>query len=275
RDVRIVAWSAKPGRQHAPAAMLQCGEAGVRRDAVQPGPHRRPVFELVIRAPGAQVGLLDDVFGVVQRAEHPVAVRDQLSPERFGVPSEFAVHAGVGAGGHCQSLSGVIRTISRCASGSGGGVAPPMNLSYIWYNSVLLGSSVMSTAPRISTYRPTLFLSTTTKLTRGSRAMLRVFSRPLMVLNSTVSPSRLIKITDDCGRPSGFDVARIAMCAPSITSRTLSLRVVMSIQTERWVKRNRCRGQPRRRPGRNRSRPVDRRVARLELRLLIGRAVRR
>ena len=43
--------------------------------------------------------------------------------------------------------------------------------------------------------------------------MLRVFSRPLMVLNTTVSPSRLTKITDDCGRPSAFDVAITAKCA--------------------------------------------------------------
>jgi hypothetical protein len=64
----------------------------------------------------------------------------------------------------------------------------------------LLGSSVMSTVPRISTYRAVL-VSSTSRLTRGSRVMLRVFSRPLIVLNTTVSPSRLTKITDDCGRP--------------------------------------------------------------------------
>jgi hypothetical protein len=33
--------------------------------------------------------------------------------------------------------------------------------------------------------------------------MLRVFSRPLMVLNTTVSPSRLTKITDDSRAPVG------------------------------------------------------------------------
>ena len=60
--------------------------------------------------------------------------------------------------------------------------------------------------------------------------MLRVFNLPLMVLNTTVSPSRLTNISDDCGRPSAFDVAIAAMCGPSSTSRATSLSVMsMSI----------------------------------------------
>src|SRR3954465_4990978 len=74
-----------------------------------------------------------------------------------------------------------------------------MYRSYISCSSTLSGSPVTSTRPRISTYRPGLL--ETSRLTRGSRRMLRVFSRPSMVLNTTLSPSRFTKITDDCGRP--------------------------------------------------------------------------
>src|ERR1700720_2262976 len=97
-----------------------------------------------------------------------------------------------------------------------------MYLSYISYSSDFSGSSVISTVPRISTYRPVL-VSRTSRLIRGSRIMFRVFNRPVMVLNSTVSPSRLTNMTDDCGRPSAFDVAIVATCGPSSTARAVSL----------------------------------------------------
>ena len=42
----------------------------------------------MIGPPGAQVGLLDEVLGVVDRAGHPVAVREQLTAERIGHPRE-------------------------------------------------------------------------------------------------------------------------------------------------------------------------------------------
>src|SRR5262249_46829211 len=54
----------------------------------------------------------------------------RAAPER-GVAGEFAVHVVAGMGGHWYTLSGAMRTISRSASGSGGGVAPFMYLSYI------------------------------------------------------------------------------------------------------------------------------------------------
>src|SRR3984893_16773289 len=98
-----------------------------------------------------------------------------------------------------------------------------MYLSYISYSNDFSGSSVISTFPRISTYRPVL-VSRTNRLIRGSRNMFRTFNLPLMVLNSTVSPSRLTNITDDCGRPSTFDVAIVATCGPSSTARAASLR---------------------------------------------------
>ena len=47
------------------------------------------------------------------------------------------------------TFCGLIRTIRRSAPGSGGGVAPPMWMSYItWWNDPS-GSSVSSTVPEI------------------------------------------------------------------------------------------------------------------------------
>ena len=55
-------------------------QADPGRDPVEPGPDRRALLEVRVPAPGPQVRLLHRVLGVVQRAEHPVAVRDQLTP---------------------------------------------------------------------------------------------------------------------------------------------------------------------------------------------------
>jgi hypothetical protein len=41
-----------------------------------------------VGAPGAQKRLLEGVFGVVQRAEHPVAVDVELPPVRLGQAAE-------------------------------------------------------------------------------------------------------------------------------------------------------------------------------------------
>ena len=76
------------GRQRPPTALLGRGQAGVGGDAVEPDPQRRPAFEPAVRPPGPQVGLLHGVLRVVERAEHPVAVRQQFAPERLGLPDE-------------------------------------------------------------------------------------------------------------------------------------------------------------------------------------------
>ena len=47
-----------------------------------------PALEPVVGAPGTQVGLLDQVFRVVDRAEHAIAVREQLTPQRLGFLDE-------------------------------------------------------------------------------------------------------------------------------------------------------------------------------------------
>src|SRR6266516_2330986 len=50
------------------------GEADVRGDCVQPGAELRARLVAVGAFPGAQHRLLERVVGVVERAEHPVAV---------------------------------------------------------------------------------------------------------------------------------------------------------------------------------------------------------
>ena len=55
-------------------------QAGVGRDPVQPRPEGRPGLVASRAAPGAQERLLHQVLGVVERAEHPVAVHPQLAP---------------------------------------------------------------------------------------------------------------------------------------------------------------------------------------------------
>ena len=89
RATGSLAGPAEAGGQRTPAAALQRGQAGVRRDLVEPGPHRRPALEPAVGSPRPQVRLLDEVLGVVHRAEHPVAVRQQLAPERLGPTGEL------------------------------------------------------------------------------------------------------------------------------------------------------------------------------------------
>src|SRR3954470_321935 len=57
--------------------------------------------------------------------------------------------------------------------------------------------------------------------------MLVVFRRPLMVLKRMSSPSRLTKITEVCGCPSGLVVASTARCRPPRIVATLSSSVFM------------------------------------------------
>jgi hypothetical protein len=87
--VRVVGGCVQAGRQCPPASLFERGQAGVGGDAVQPGAHRRPALEGVIGPPGPQVGLLHDVFGLVCRPKHPVAVRQQFPPERLGAVHEL------------------------------------------------------------------------------------------------------------------------------------------------------------------------------------------
>jgi hypothetical protein len=66
-------------RQHAVLLLtLDEVQAGVRGDRVEPRADRAAALEALEPAPRAQGDLLHRVLGVVDRAEHPVAVRVQL-----------------------------------------------------------------------------------------------------------------------------------------------------------------------------------------------------
>jgi hypothetical protein len=54
-------------------------QAGVRRNAVEPGAERRVAAEGLPLPPGPEEGFLDGVLRIFQRAEHPVAVHLQFS----------------------------------------------------------------------------------------------------------------------------------------------------------------------------------------------------
>jgi hypothetical protein len=69
------------------AGTAQRVEALVGRDAVQPGAQGRALLEPGQPAPGREQRLLQQVLGVVQRAEYPVAVHLNFAPVRIG---EFA-----------------------------------------------------------------------------------------------------------------------------------------------------------------------------------------
>ena len=87
-------------RGQRPGAALDRGQARVGGDPVQPGPDRRPALERAVGAPRAQVGLLHQVFGFLGRAEHPVAVRQQLAPELAGQGGEVV--------GGCRGPRGIV-----------------------------------------------------------------------------------------------------------------------------------------------------------------------
>ena len=72
------------------AASLQRGQAGVRRDPVsQVRSDASSRVVAVGRPPGPQQGLLHQVLGLVDGAEHPVAVCEQLTAVAVGRPLEL------------------------------------------------------------------------------------------------------------------------------------------------------------------------------------------
>ena len=74
-----------------PAALSQFGQASVGGDLIEPGTHGGAPLEPAVGPPGPQVGLLDQVLRILDRAEHAVAVREQLTPERLSVRDESGV----------------------------------------------------------------------------------------------------------------------------------------------------------------------------------------
>jgi hypothetical protein len=72
----------RSGRDAATPAGLEHPQAGGRGDPVQPGAQRSASLEGVQVLPGPQQGLLGGVLGVVEGAQHPVAVHVQLTDMR-------------------------------------------------------------------------------------------------------------------------------------------------------------------------------------------------
>ena len=76
---RVLVRTAQAGRQGPAATAFDGSQARVGRDPIQPGAHRRTALEPVKRAPCPQIRLLNQVLGLLGRAEHPVAVSQQLT----------------------------------------------------------------------------------------------------------------------------------------------------------------------------------------------------
>jgi hypothetical protein len=74
-------------------------------DSVEPRPYRLVALEPAESAPGAQHGVLERVVGVVQRAEHPVAVRVQLAAMRVDKGAERPLIALARSLEHIESLA--------------------------------------------------------------------------------------------------------------------------------------------------------------------------
>jgi hypothetical protein len=72
------------GRVHPPRPTRQLVQAGVGGDPVEPGPQARAAGEAAAPAPGPQQRLLHQVLGVLEGAEHAVAVQMELAPVALG-----------------------------------------------------------------------------------------------------------------------------------------------------------------------------------------------
>ena len=72
-------------------------EAAVGGDSVEPCAEGGAPLEVVEAAPGREEGLLEHVFGVLQRAEDPVAVQLELTPVGVGELPERQLIARTGA----------------------------------------------------------------------------------------------------------------------------------------------------------------------------------
>jgi hypothetical protein len=57
--------------------VVQCVDADVGRDAIEPRLDGRPAFKTIAVAPGADEGVLHCILGIERRPEHAVAVRRQ------------------------------------------------------------------------------------------------------------------------------------------------------------------------------------------------------
>lgn len=76
-----------------PASRATRVEASVGGDPIEPSPQRGPPVEPAQPPPRGQQRLLQNVLGVLERAEHPVAVRLEFATVRRGQLTESVVVA--------------------------------------------------------------------------------------------------------------------------------------------------------------------------------------
>jgi hypothetical protein len=98
---RIRGW-AEIRRDDATWPALEGVETGVRGDAVEPGPEQGPALEGCASPPGAEQGLLDQVLGVLDRPQHPIAMDLELSPIALSQGDEGRLVAGAHRGHDCS-----------------------------------------------------------------------------------------------------------------------------------------------------------------------------
>src|SRR6266851_10174362 len=111
---------------------LQRIEAHIGGDAVQPGPEQRATLEVRAAAPSPQQRFLEQVLGVVERAEHSVQVHVELSPITLGECSECRLVAGSHAARTAASSAvwavavvGGVMKVSRVRAASAASSAAP------------------------------------------------------------------------------------------------------------------------------------------------------
>jgi hypothetical protein len=91
--IRWITWRKSQVRQPAAAAGGDGVEASVGGDAVEPRPRRRLLLQRLAPAPGAQECFLEDVLGIFERTQHPIAVDQQLAPVALGQTLELRLVA--------------------------------------------------------------------------------------------------------------------------------------------------------------------------------------
>jgi len=81
-------------RREPPAAVAKRVQGAVRGDPVEPGAQRGATLEPSNAAPRCQQSLLDEIFGVLDRADDPVAVDLELATVRIDELSEGSLVPG-------------------------------------------------------------------------------------------------------------------------------------------------------------------------------------
>jgi hypothetical protein len=100
--IRLKPWNRGQGPRRlvgfCAGAPLERIQAGIRGDAVEPRSKGRAASECPPVTPRAQEGLLDEIFRVLERAHHPVAVDLKLPTMRLEKLSERRLVARVNRG---------------------------------------------------------------------------------------------------------------------------------------------------------------------------------